>query len=75
MRGTSEPGFPDDSQIARMFALFRPQQGLTEVWMATSSSGSPNNGRGTDLAIFTGIWTDPAFLSGINMFQVMADRP
>src|SRR5258707_7680565 len=25
--------------------------------MATSSSGSPNDGRGADLAIFTGIWT------------------
>ena len=25
--------------------------------MATSSSGSPNDGRGVDLAIFTGIWT------------------
>jgi hypothetical protein len=25
--------------------------------MATSSSGSPNAGRGADLAIFTGIWT------------------
>jgi hypothetical protein len=25
--------------------------------MATSGSGSPNDGRGADLAIFTGIWT------------------
>jgi hypothetical protein len=27
------------------------------VWMPTSGSGSPNDGRGVDLAIFTGIWT------------------
>jgi hypothetical protein len=25
--------------------------------MATSGSGSPNDGRGADLAIFSGIWT------------------
>jgi hypothetical protein len=25
--------------------------------MATSSSGNPNDGRGADLATFTGIWT------------------
>ena len=32
-------------------------QDWREVWMATSSSGSPDDGRGADLAIFTGIWT------------------
>jgi hypothetical protein len=27
------------------------------MWVATSNSGSPNDGRGLDLAIFAGIWT------------------
>ena len=27
------------------------------MWMATGTWGSPNDGRGADLAIFTGIWT------------------
>ena len=46
-------------KITRIFALFRPccKTDAARCWMATSSSGSPNDGRGADLAIFTGIWT------------------
>jgi hypothetical protein len=33
------------------------QQDRCEVWTATSTSGSPNGGRASNLAIFAGIWT------------------
>ena len=41
----------------RVAILQRPWKPDREMWLATSSSGSPNDGRGADLAIFTGIWT------------------
>jgi hypothetical protein len=48
----------DDSRTGVNIRAFPAlQQDCREVWMATSSSGSPNDGRGADLAIFTGIWT------------------
>jgi len=37
--------------------------------MATSSSGSPNAGRGADLAIFTGIWTHSSCRLRLNAWQ------
>jgi hypothetical protein len=47
---------PDDSQTGvniRAFPAFL--QDSREVRTATSASGSPNGGRGADLAIFPGI--------------------
>ena len=49
---------PDESQTGvniRAFPAF--PQDSREVRTATGASGSPNGGRGADLAIFPGIWT------------------
>src|ERR1700681_2176572 len=49
---------PDDSRTdvnTRVFPAF--PQDRSEVRTATVNSGSPNGGRGADLAIFAGIWT------------------
>ena len=49
---------PDNSRNWHEYSRFSGLAArLTRGWMATSSSGSPNDGRGADLAIFTGIWT------------------
>ena len=46
------------SELTQIFALFRPCcKTDARCGLATSSSGSPNDGRGSDLAIFPGIWT------------------
>jgi hypothetical protein len=47
---------PDDSQIGVNIRAFPALlQDWREAWIATSSLGSPNDGRGADLAIFPGI--------------------
>jgi len=49
---------PDDSDASVDSSDFAASlEARREMWMATSSSGSPNDGRGVDLAIFAGIWT------------------
>src|SRR5262249_13746939 len=49
---------PDDSEISVESSDFAASlEARREMWLATSSSGSPNDGRGSDLAIFPGIWT------------------
>src|SRR5215831_1220414 len=49
---------PDDSETSVESSDFAASlKARREMWLATSSSGSPNDGRGVDLAIFTGIWT------------------
>ncbi len=48
---------PDESQTGINVRVFPALlQDGREMWLATSSSGSPNDGRGVDLAIFPGIW-------------------
>jgi hypothetical protein len=49
---------PDESRTGvntRAFAAL--QQDWSEVWMLTRGLGSPNEGRGADLVIFSCIWT------------------
>src|ERR1019366_8772535 len=46
------PAFPQDSR---------------EVRTATGASGSPDGGRGADLAIFAGIWTHSSHQSLLNV--------
>src|SRR5262249_14033673 len=49
---------PDDSETSVESSDFAASlEARREMWLATSSSGSPNDGRGSDLAIFPGIWT------------------
>jgi hypothetical protein len=49
---------PDDSETSVESSDFAASlEARREIWLATSSSRSPNDGRGVDLAIFTGIWT------------------
>src|SRR5437870_4934868 len=49
---------PDDSETGVESSDFAASlEARREMWLATSRSGSPNDGRGVDLAIFTGIWT------------------
>src|SRR6478609_10128309 len=49
---------PDESPTGINVRVFPALlQDRREVLTATSTSGSPNDGRGVDLAIFTGIWT------------------
>src|SRR5262249_3901718 len=49
---------PDDSETSMDSSDFAASLGARrEVWMATSRSGSPNDGRGVDLTIFPGTWT------------------
>src|SRR5215813_480589 len=49
---------PDDAETSVESSDFAASlEARREIWLATSSSGSPNDGRGVDLAIFTGIWT------------------
>ena len=48
----------DDSQTGVNIRVFPALlQDRREVPTATGTSGSPNGGRGADLAIFPGIWT------------------
>jgi hypothetical protein len=50
--------FPDDPRAGVHIGAFPAfQQDRCEVWTATSTSGSPNGGRASNLAIFAGIWT------------------
>ena len=47
---------PDDSETSAESSDFAASlEARREMWLATSSSGSPNDGRAADLAIFTGI--------------------
>src|SRR5262249_23989990 len=47
---------PDDSETSVESSDFAASlEARREMWLATSSSRSPNDGRGVDLAIFTGI--------------------
>src|SRR5262249_5298621 len=47
---------PDDSETSVESSDFAASlEARREIWLATSSSRSPNDGRGVDLAIFTGI--------------------
>jgi hypothetical protein len=49
---------PDDSETSVESSDFAASlEARREIWLATSSSRSPNDGRGVDLAIFSGIWT------------------
>src|SRR5262249_44315376 len=49
---------PDDSETSVESSDFAASlEARREIWLATSSSRSPDDGRGVDLAIFTGIWT------------------
>src|SRR5262249_34483026 len=49
---------PDDSETSVESSDFAASlEARREIWLATSSSRSPNDGRGSDLAIFSGIWT------------------
>jgi len=49
---------PDDSETSVESSEFAASlQARREIWLATSSSRSPKDGRGVDLAIFPGIWT------------------
>jgi hypothetical protein len=45
-----------------------------EMWMATSSSGSTNDGRGVDLAVFGGIWTYSSRRVLLNACHIRVDR-
>ena len=44
--------------------------------MATSSSGSPNDGRAADLAIFTGLWTHSScrLLKRVTIAKIVGER-
>jgi hypothetical protein len=49
---------PDDSETSVESSDFAASlEARREMWLATSRSGSPNDGRGSDLAIFPGICT------------------
>jgi hypothetical protein len=49
---------PDDSETSVESSDFAASlEARRGMWLATSRSRSPNDGRGVDLAIFTGIWT------------------
>ena len=58
------PDGPRTGVNTRVFPAFR--QDRSEVRTATVNSGSPNGGRGADLAIFAGIWTHSSHLSLLN---------
>jgi hypothetical protein len=49
---------PDDRRAGVHIGAFPAfQQDRREVWTATGTSGRPNDGRASNLAIFAGIWT------------------
>ena len=55
---------PDDSRTGVSISVFPTfQQDRSAVRTATVTSGSPDDGRGADLAIFAGIWTHSSHLS------------
>src|SRR5215831_20362914 len=61
---------PDDSETSVESSDFAASlKARREMWLATSSSGSPNDGRGGDLAIFTGIWTHSSCRLRVNARQ------
>src|SRR5262249_10656675 len=59
-------GLPNWREYSRLFGLVAR---LTRGVDASSSSDSPNDGRGADLAIFTGIWTHSSCRLRLNAWQ------